>query len=141
VKLLPASSLLLLEQSNFLLSEDMVKLYLSVTHQMHLMAKFGYASSHSANRSASLQNLVDNKESRDQIIIYWPDKKYTCTNEGGGSVLILRRPGFLSRSSGRLNTAAAELFYLHQEAPGMIPCPTSPFGRAHFDPARIYTRH
>jgi hypothetical protein len=28
----------------FFLSEDTVKLYLSVIHQMHLMAKFGYAS-------------------------------------------------------------------------------------------------
>jgi len=107
---------------------------------MHLMAKFGYVSSHSANGSASLHNLVDNKKSRDQSIIYWPDKKYICTNEGGGSVLILRKPGFFLRSSGRLNTAAAELFYLHQETPGMIPYPISPFGRAHFDPARIYIR-
>jgi len=104
------------------------------------MAKFGYVSSHSANGSAPAQNLVDTKESRDQSIIYPPDKKYTCTNEGGGSVLILRRPDFSSRSSGRLNTAAAELFYLHQETPGMIPYPTSPFGRAHFDSARIYIR-
>ena len=68
----PASSLPL----EFLPSEDTVKLYLSVIHQMHLMAKFGYVSSHSANgnASASVQNLVDNEESRDQSIINWPDK-------------------------------------------------------------------
>jgi hypothetical protein len=48
--------------------------------------------SHSVNGNASLQNLVDNEEDRDQSIIYWPDKKYTrCKSEGGGSVLILRR--------------------------------------------------
>jgi len=45
--------------------------------------------------------------------------------------VILRRPFFFSRSSGRLNTAAAGLFGLPQEAPGMIPYPTSPFGRVH----------
>jgi hypothetical protein len=57
------------------------------------MAKFGV--SHSANGNASLQNLVDDEENRDQSIIYWPNKKYTfCTSEGGGSVLILRRPVF-----------------------------------------------
>ena len=86
-----AASSLPLEQRPFLLSKDTVKLYLSVIDQMHLMIKFRYAC---LNLPTSLQNLVDNDRSRDQGIVYWLDKKYTCASEGGVSVLILLRPFF-----------------------------------------------
>ena len=99
----PTSSLPL-EKSNFLLSEDRVKLYLSFIHQMHLMAKFEYASL-TLLTEMPLQNLVDNEENCDYSIIYWPDTTYTlCKSEGGGSVLILRSPVSVK------NTAAAGLF-------------------------------
>ena len=104
------------------------------------MAMFGYVSPHSANGSASSQNLVDNKESRDQSIIYWPDKRYTCTNEGGCSVLILRRPGFLQSRAAALILRWLSFFTYIKKPPGMIPYPTSSFGRVHFDPARTCIR-